>query len=231
MQLRPLVAAAALALVVGACGDDEGSVDRTATEIEETASEAASDAAETASEAADEAEDAAGEAASEAEDAAGDAADQARDVDPSEAGEAAGDAAGDVVEALRERGLTNLATAIEAIGVENVVPDGPFTLLAPNDQAFLSLGADQLAALLSNPQQAGEVLRDHVLGEKLTSSDLAGVDEVQTSAGNTLAVSASGDAVTIGGATVTEADIEVGEGVIHVVDAVVDSGATAAAGS
>jgi uncharacterized surface protein with fasciclin (FAS1) repeats len=214
MRRRLLIPAGALILMLAACGDDDGDTTApTATEVEQTAGDAA-----------EEGRDAASDAATEIEGAAGDAADELEEVDPTEVGEAASE----VVAELRARGLNTVATAIEAIGAENVLRDRTFTLFAPSDEAFLSLDADELSDLLADPQQAAAILQDHVLDERVLSTELGGMDQVTTAAGTTVPVTSTGDQIAVGGATVTEADIEVGDGVIHVIDAVVGLGPTGA---
>lgn len=144
---------------------------------------------------------------------AGDAAEQAE-------AELEGVDSSAVVEQLRAEGLETLASAVEAVGVENVVTGESFTIFAPRDEAWLALDPDALTGLLSDPAQAGEVLQSHVVGETLSSEDLAGMGSVETASGRTLTISSTGSGVTVDDAAVVEPDIEVGGGVVHVVDSV-----------
>ena len=223
---RPLlIIVAAAALLTAACGDDTDSAGEAASEIEQTAGEAASDAQSTASEVASEAEDAASEVASEAEETASEAASEAEAATGAEVDEEAiAQQADDVVAQLRDRGLTNVASFIDAVGLENVVQDTSFTLLAPSDDAFLELDREVLTGLLSDPAEGVRILQDHLLDDRIDAAQLAGMSEVTTSSGSTLTVVANGSDLVIGGATVTEADIDAGGGVVHVVDAVITTG-------
>ena len=126
---------------------------------------------------------------------------------------------GDVTDALKTGDFSLLGQAIAAVGVDKIVDSPTFTLFAPDNAAFSKLSADQLRALLADPSKLGDVLRNHVVKEKLTAADLAGRTSVVTAAGNTLPVTVTGTTIMVGGATVVKADQEVGDGVIHTIDA------------
>lgn len=125
-----------------------------------------------------------------------------------------------VVEQLRAEGLETLASALESVGIENIVTSESFTIFAPRDEAWLALEPEALTGLLSDPAQAVEVLQSHVLSETLTSEELAGMESVETVSGRTLTISSTGSGVAVDDAAVVEPDIEVGGGVVHVVDSV-----------
>lgn len=94
---------------------------------------------------------------------------------------------------------------------------GPFTVFAPTDAAFEALGADALAAL--TPEQLTTILKYHVVAGELTSSELE-AGPVATASGLSAFVSLDNGAVKVNGATVTSADVEASNGVIHVIDKV-----------
>ncbi len=124
----------------------------------------------------------------------------------------------DLAQTLRDNGLDSAAGIVEQIDVAELVGDGEFTFLAPNDEAFTSLSADDMADLLTDPAQILETLRNHSLDGTQTAADLTTESSVDTRAGESLAVTVDGDTVMIGDVTVVTTDIEVGGGVIHVVD-------------
>jgi len=127
-----------------------------------------------------------------------------------------------ITEALRDAGLGTLASALEAAGVDQVIDTDEFTVFAPDEEAFLALDTDILGELVADPSLVAEILRNHVVGERLTAEELVAQGQVETRAGTTLEVTSTGDDVVVGEATVVEADREVGDvGVIHVVDAVI----------
>lgn len=125
-----------------------------------------------------------------------------------------------LAETLRDNGLTTLATAVEQVDIEQLVGDEEFTLFAPNDEAFLGLTADDTADLLADPAQLEEILRNHVVEERIDATQLAEMGSVTTAGGETLSIVVDGDDVTVGRANVVATDIEAGSGVVHAIDQV-----------
>ena len=128
--------------------------------------------------------------------------------------------------------FSTLAAAVEAAGLQDALsdPGATLTVFAPTNEAFeaalasLGLTAEEL---LADTETLTAILTYHVLGDVVTSSDIvaAGTEEipVEMLSGEELVV-AVGDDGTVGfvdqTATVTMADIEASNGVIHVIDAV-----------
>ena len=105
--------------------------------------------------------------------------------------------------------------------------DGPFTVFAPTNAAFTALGVD-LATI--SDDALTEILLYHVLGAEVKSTDLAeGQTYASTAAatgpgGNPLSilVEKSGSAVKVNNlASVTSADVNADNGIIHIVDNVI----------
>jgi uncharacterized surface protein with fasciclin (FAS1) repeats len=131
----------------------------------------------------------------------------------------------DIVDTAVDAGsFTTLVAAVQAAGlVETLKGDGPFTVFAPTDAAFAALPEGTVESLLlpENKDKLVAVLTYHVVPGKVMSTDIAGQAlEVATVQGSTVAIDAT-NGVTIDGATVTAADIEASNGVIHVIDAVI----------
>ena len=128
--------------------------------------------------------------------------------------------------------FSTLAAAVEAAGLQDALsdPEATLTVFAPTNEAFeaalasLGLTAEEL---LADTETLTAILTYHVLGDIVTSSDIAAAGTVEipveTLSGEELAV-VVGDDGTVGfvdqTATVTMADIEASNGVIHVIDAV-----------
>jgi transforming growth factor-beta-induced protein len=114
-----------------------------------------------------------------------------------------------------------LATAVGAAGLESTLDgDGPFTVFAPVNSAFDAIDADELTG---NATLLTEVLNYHVVsGSALASGDIAeGETTVETVDGADLTINKTADGtVTVNGATVTTADIQTTNGVIHLIDGV-----------
>jgi uncharacterized surface protein with fasciclin (FAS1) repeats len=130
----------------------------------------------------------------------------------------------DIVDTAVEAGsFTTLVTAVQAAGLEETLRGtGPFTVFAPSDDAFAAVPKATLDALLADPKGAlTDVLTYHVVPGKVMSTDLSDGMEVETVNGATLMIKVNDDGtVQINDATVTTADIETANGVIHVIDKV-----------
>merc|ERR1719487_2961983 len=125
--------------------------------------------------------------------------------------------------AVANGNFQTLAAALtEANLVDALSGEGPFTVFAPTDAAFeaalkaLGLTAEQL---LARPD-LGDILKFHVASGKVMSSDLSNGMKVTTLQGSELTVTIDGTTVKIGDATVSTADLECSNGVIHVIDKV-----------
>jgi uncharacterized surface protein with fasciclin (FAS1) repeats len=132
--------------------------------------------------------------------------------------------AADIVDTAASAGdFKTLVAAIEAAGlVETLKGKGPFTVFAPTDAAFAKLPAGTLEGLLKpeNKDKLTAILTYHVVAGKIMSADIAGKTEmVESVEGDKLTVDAM-KGVKIDNATVTSADIEASNGVIHVIDTV-----------
>jgi uncharacterized surface protein with fasciclin (FAS1) repeats len=127
--------------------------------------------------------------------------------------------------------LSTLVTAVTEAGlVETLNGDGPFTVFAPTNAAFEALPAGTLDSLLADPSGAlTEVLQLHVIAGEVNSeaATAAAGTNVET-LGGPVAVALEGESLTVGGATVVQADIEACNGIVHVIDAVITEPAAAA---
>ncbi len=116
-----------------------------------------------------------------------------------------------------------LETAVLAAGLETTLSEaGPFTVFAPTDAAFDALPAAIIDALLSDPQGAlTDVLTYHVIaGADVRSTDLSDGQMAMTVNGQEITVKIENGNVFIDDAQVLVADIVAGNGVVHVIDAV-----------
>jgi uncharacterized surface protein with fasciclin (FAS1) repeats len=126
----------------------------------------------------------------------------------------------DLATVLEDAGLSTVATAVRSIDVSEIVGGDEFTFFAPNDEAFQALDAEAAADLLADPAELLDVLRNHVVDQRIDAAALADMADLTTVEGSTLAVDAGGDTVTVGEAVIVESDIAVGDGVVHVIDGV-----------
>jgi uncharacterized surface protein with fasciclin (FAS1) repeats len=115
-----------------------------------------------------------------------------------------------------------LAAALGAAGlVETLNGDGPFTVLAPTDEAFAKLPEGTVEDLLKpeNKDKHVNILTYHVVAGKVMSTDLSDGMMASTVEGSDVTITTEGG-VMVNDATVTTADIEASNGVIHVIDTV-----------
>jgi uncharacterized surface protein with fasciclin (FAS1) repeats len=188
-----LALAGTLALVGAACGDDDDSADETPATTEAGAGE------DTTSGMSD---------AGEGEASASEQPDTVVDV------------------AASDESFSTLVTAVDAAGLGGTLSgDGPFTVFAPVNDAFAALPAGTVDTLLASENQAQltSVLTYHVVPSKVLSSDLSDGMTVTTVQGQPLTVGVQGNAVTLtdasgNTASVVQADVEAGNGVVHVID-------------
>lgn len=138
--------------------------------------------------------------------------------------------AGTIVDvAAANEDFSTLVAAVEAAGlVETLSGTGPYTVFAPTNEAFEALPAGTVDTLLepANKDQLAAILTYHVVAGKVLSSDLEDGQKVETVQGEELTVGIDDGTVTLTDAngstvTVTTADIEADNGVIHVIDGVV----------
>jgi uncharacterized surface protein with fasciclin (FAS1) repeats len=118
--------------------------------------------------------------------------------------------------------FSTLVAAVKAAGlVDTLSGPGPFTVLAPTDDAFAKVPSATLDSLLKpeGKEQLVKILTYHVIPGKVLSSQVVKLTSAKTVEGQDVAIDAS-NGVKINNATVVKADIECDNGVIHVIDTV-----------
>ena len=133
----------------------------------------------------------------------------------------------DIVDtAVAAGSFKTLVAAVKAAGlVETLKGEGPFTVLAPTDEAFDKLPAGTVEGLLKpeNKDKLVAILTYHVIPGKAMAADVVKLNgkAVKTVEGSTVAVKVADGKVTINGAKVVKTDIPTSNGVIHVIDTVI----------
>jgi uncharacterized surface protein with fasciclin (FAS1) repeats len=140
-----------------------------------------------------------------------------------------------VQNAMHSKDHTTLVAAVKAAGLVGTLEGaGPFTVLAPTNEAFAKLPAGTVNTLLepANKAQLTAVLTYHVIPGKLTAAELmqkidsmGGHYTVNTVQGEPLSFSKMGNGISVtdakgGTAMVTIPDVLQSNGVIHVINAV-----------
>ena len=130
--------------------------------------------------------------------------------------------------AVKTETLSTLIAAVQAADlVETLQGEGPFTVLAPTNDAFAALPAGTLDTLLlpENKDQLASILTYHVIAGDIMAADLTNGQVVTTVNGGTLTVEISDAGVYFvdakgGKAKVVTADVDASNGTVHVIDAV-----------
>lgn len=120
--------------------------------------------------------------------------------------------------------LSTLVAAVKAGDLVDVLKsDGPFTVFAPTNEAFAKLPAGTVESLLKpeNKDKLIAVLTYHVVPGIVKSTDLTDGQKAKTVQGQEITVKLSGGKAMIDNATVTAADIEATNGIVHVIDSVI----------
>lgn len=122
--------------------------------------------------------------------------------------------------------LSTLVLAVDTADlVQTLSGEGPFTVLAPDDDAFaaalqeLGISADELLAR----EDLADILTYHVISGSVLSSDLSDGQVVTTVQGGTLTVDITDEGVFFVDANdrrsqVTTADVEASNGVVHIIN-------------
>ncbi|RPA66469.1 fasciclin domain-containing protein [Cyclobacteriaceae bacterium YHN15] len=120
--------------------------------------------------------------------------------------------------------LSTLVAAVQAGDLVDVLKgDGPFTVFAPTNEAFAKLPAGTVETLLKpeNKAQLIAVLTYHVVPGKVYSKDLKDGMKAKTAQGSEITITLKDGKAMVNNATVTAADIEASNGVVHVIDTVI----------
>lgn len=140
-----------------------------------------------------------------------------------------------VENAMNSKDHTTLVAAVKAAGlVETLQGKGPFTVFAPTNEAFAKLppGTVEMLVKPENKDTLTKILTCHVVGAKAFSKDVmkmvdddGGMHTIPTLGGCNLVASYKDGMIMLKDengtmATVTIADVEQSNGVIHVIDAV-----------
>jgi uncharacterized surface protein with fasciclin (FAS1) repeats len=116
--------------------------------------------------------------------------------------------------------FTTVVAAVQAAGLADTLSGpGPFTVFAPTDAAFAKLPAGTVESLLADVPKLTAILTYHVVPGSVHAADLVTTSSATTVQGTDVTFDTS-DGVKVNDATVTQADIETSNGVIHVIDTV-----------
>ncbi|HEY3422999.1 MAG TPA: fasciclin domain-containing protein, partial [Methanocellaceae archaeon] len=110
-----------------------------------------------------------------------------------------------------------LLTAADSAGFKStLVTGGPYTILAPTDDAFKKVPAGTLGSLVADKPKLTSVIKNHIITGKHTAAEMVSMGKVRTLDGKELKVTKASDgSVTIGNAKIVKPDIQASNGVIQ----------------
>jgi len=130
----------------------------------------------------------------------------------------------DLVETANHAGNFRLfLQALEAAGLKDTLKEtGPFTILAPVDDAFLKIPQTKLHDLFKteNRESLKSLLRNHIIPGKLMSREMKEHDEISSMNAEGLIIE-SHAGLWVNEAQVITPDLKASNGVIHGIDAVI----------
>lgn len=119
--------------------------------------------------------------------------------------------------------LTLLCKALDVAGLTLMLSvSGPYTIFAPNDAAFRKLSKGTFQAWLE-PENRAEllcVLRYHILARYASAADVGTMSRPKMLQGQSAFVTKEGDKIRIDDANLIRMDIASSNGVIHMIDTV-----------
>jgi len=126
-----------------------------------------------------------------------------------------------IIDALRNNGrFSAFLNAVKKAGLTKMLrTKGPYTVIAPRDSAA---GIANLKSKGSGKLQ--DTLYTHILKGRIEYGELKNMKVVQTWNGHKLRVRTEGGKIHIGNAGISKSDIEVGNGVVLIADAVISPG-------
>ncbi len=128
--------------------------------------------------------------------------------------------------------LASLEAALTATElIEPLQGEGPFTVFAPNNEAFTTLlqaqGVTSLEGLIAQlgAPAVTQILQAHVVSgdEALTSDMLLDQNVYESLDGATLTITVQSGQTFVNGALISEADLAADNGVVHIIDEVVNT--------
>jgi len=125
--------------------------------------------------------------------------------------------------AINDGSFTTLVDALKSADLVGALKaDGPFTVFAPNDDAFAKLPKGTQKSLMksTNKSRLEDTLKYHVIQGRKMASDLSSVSSVKTLSGDSLEVRKEGNVIHVGDAKIRQTNLEAENGIVHVIDQV-----------
>jgi uncharacterized surface protein with fasciclin (FAS1) repeats len=136
---------------------------------------------------------------------------------------------GDLVDTLKLSGqFTTFVGGIDATNLTGLLKTNKnLTVFAPTDAAFATMPPAELAKLKTDKAAMQKFVLHHVVNAPIDSTKIKGAKgPVPSGAGDTILLDGSDEAgaLKVDGATIVQADLHTGSGLLHVVDKVLIAG-------
>lgn len=116
--------------------------------------------------------------------------------------------------------LRTFVRSLHSTGVsDSLRGSGPYTVFAPSDSAFTSMPSAARNKLLSDTAKLADTLKYHVMNGKTLIVEVS-PGRVKTLEGGSLSLESDNGLVRVNGARVIQSDLEADNGVIHIIDTV-----------
>lgn len=128
--------------------------------------------------------------------------------------------------AVEAKNFTKLAEALtQAQLVDTLKGKGPFTVFAPNDDAFKKLSRETWGTLMkpANRSKLQNILKLHVASGRKSAKDVLAASSMKMMDGTSLNITNEDGQPRIGGARIQTTDLEAENGVVHVIDRVLSN--------
>ncbi|MBP2031185.1 putative surface protein with fasciclin (FAS1) repeats [Methanohalophilus levihalophilus] len=126
----------------------------------------------------------------------------------------------DLIATARDEGVfTNLLNAAEILGLlEKYSSEGPYTVFAPTDDAFVPIPNDVIEEAFDDETYLLNIINYHIVEGKYTTKDLSSVESLQTMNGETIRFKSKDGKIFVENTPITNPDIECSNGIIHAID-------------
>jgi uncharacterized surface protein with fasciclin (FAS1) repeats len=112
--------------------------------------------------------------------------------------------------------LSTLYSYLEKAGmVDTLKGAGPYTLFAPNDDAFQRMNIQEM---LKDPKNLSATLTYHLVSGSYSAEDIRGMDDLGTENGKSLTIVLEEGETVVDNAKFVTSDIECSNGIIHIID-------------
>lgn len=216
IRMLPLFVSVLLALPL-VLAQETGDTARAPASQEDAAEDATTEDTTTEEAAAEEAGESVGEESAEGDSVEDEAAHEAHDeADPTPAESVLAIVAADAR-------FSMLYEALDAVGfLETLAEEGPFTLFAPTDEAFMQLAEEELEELVNDPDALLRVLSYHVAEGLFSHDDLLEVSEMTTLEGAQVFITVAGEdggTFMVNEARLLDSGVVAYNGVVYAIDA------------